>query len=150
MISTQEKLKKLYEIDDSLWLEKIINLLKENRLNELDLDNLIEELESLGKRDKLAVSSLLEQIMRHLLLIEFWENEYDRNYRHWKAEITGFRNQLNKGLTTNLKNFLIHSLDEIYQDALEYVETKSNLNIFPLQCPYTIEQLLDKNWFPER
>ncbi len=52
-------LKELYEIDDNLWLEKTIDLLKENRLNELDLENLIEELESLARRDKLAMASLL-------------------------------------------------------------------------------------------
>jgi hypothetical protein len=61
----------LYEEDNEKWLQITIKLLKEKRLTELDLDNLIEELELLERRDKLAVESLLEQIIRHLLLLHF-------------------------------------------------------------------------------
>ena len=50
-------LKSLYEIDDSLWLESIIILLKEKRFKELDLENLIEELEALGRSDFNKVKS---------------------------------------------------------------------------------------------
>lgn len=62
----------LYEKDNEKWLKITIKLLKEKRLTELDLDNLIEEFELLGRRDKLAVESLLEQIIRHLLLLQYW------------------------------------------------------------------------------
>ncbi|MCA2667666.1 MAG: DUF29 domain-containing protein, partial [Microcystis sp. M114S2] len=65
-----ETLPLLYEIDQQLWLEETIKLLKENRLDELDVIHLIEELESLSKRDKNRVSSLLEQVIRHLLLLQ--------------------------------------------------------------------------------
>lgn len=50
--TTQTDFKQLYETDDHLWLEETIKLLKENRLEELDVENLNEELESLGIRDK--------------------------------------------------------------------------------------------------
>ena len=46
----QNQLKELYETDEYLWLEETIKLLKKKRLNELDLEHLIEELESLSKR----------------------------------------------------------------------------------------------------
>jgi hypothetical protein len=65
----------LYEKDNVKWLQITIKLLKEKRLTELDLDNLIEELELLGRRDKLAVESLLEQIIRHLLILQYWTVE---------------------------------------------------------------------------
>jgi hypothetical protein len=52
------QLKSLYEQDEYLWLTETIKLLKENRLTELDVENLIEELESLSKRDKNSVSSV--------------------------------------------------------------------------------------------
>ena len=60
-MSVKEKinLKELYEIDDNLWLEETVKLLKEKKFTELDLENLIEELESLARRDKLAMASLL-------------------------------------------------------------------------------------------
>jgi hypothetical protein len=146
-VKTKINLQELYEIDDHLWLEKTIDLLKKKQFNELDLENLIEELESLGRRDKLAVKSLLEQVIRHLLLLEYWDNEYDRSYRHWRTEIIAFRTQLNDSLTTNLKNHLIEQLPKIYQDALRYVKEKSELNCFPNQCLYSLDQLLDNDWF---
>ncbi|QYX31396.1 DUF29 domain-containing protein [Sphaerospermopsis torques-reginae ITEP-024] len=69
VISNLEYLQQLYEIDDHEWLLANIELLKQRKLNDVDLENLIEELESLAKRDKHQVKSLLEQIIRHLLLL---------------------------------------------------------------------------------
>ncbi len=143
-------LKELYEIDDNLWLEKTIDLLKENRFNELDLENLIEELESLARRDKLAMASLLEKVITHLLLLDYWDVEYERNYRHWQSEIISFRRQLNKRMTTNFYNYLDNNLIDSYKYCRKYVVNKSGLDTFPQQCPYTLEQLLDEDWFLQK
>lgn len=148
VVTTTNRLKELYEIDDSLWLEETIKLLKEKNFNELDLENLIEELESLARRDKLAMSSLLEQIIRHLLLLEYWDSEYERSYRHWQSEVVSFRNQINKRITTNLYNYLSENMTEIYDDARLYVTKKSGLDTFPDSCPYNLDQLFNKHWFP--
>lgn len=148
-ILNETNLKNLYENDENLWLEETIKLLKEKRLNDLDVENLIEELESLGKRDKNRVSSFLEQIIRHLLLLQYWEVEKDRNNNHWRSEIQSFRTQLRKYLTTNLQNYLIEELDNIYDDGLDYVQEKTGFTInFPEECPYRFEELLNKKWFP--
>jgi hypothetical protein len=96
-----ENLPLLYEIDQYLWLEETTKFLKENRLDELDVIHLIEELESLSKRDKNRVSSLLEQVIRHLLLLHYWTTEAEINGNHWRAEIISFRTQLRKYLTTS-------------------------------------------------
>ncbi|NEO28558.1 MAG: DUF29 domain-containing protein [Kamptonema sp. SIO4C4] len=145
--SSENHLKNLYETDEHLWLEETIKILKDNRLSDLDIDNLIEELESLSKRDKNRVSSLLEQIIRHLLFLQYWTTEQERNRNHWRAEILGFRTQLKKYLTTNLYNYLTDEVNVIYQDALEYVQEKTGFSVdFPTECPYTLEQLLDKKW----
>jgi hypothetical protein len=151
-ILTKTDLKKLYEIDDYLWLEETIKLLKEKRLFDLDLSNLIEELESLAKRQLNKVRSLLRQIIIHILLLQYWSEEYEMNYRHWRSEITTFRFDLNNSLTTSLKNNLDKEKENIYQKAIKYVEEKTGLssNIFPQQCPYSLEQLLDDNWLPSR
>ncbi len=144
------ELKHLYEIDAHQWLEETIKLLKENRLNELDLENLIEELEALGRSEKNAVESLLEQIIRHLLLLQYWSKESQYNQSHWRAEITGFRTQLKRKLTTNLQNHLLKELPSLYQDALAYVKQKTSFEVeFPITCPYSLAELLNINWFPE-
>lgn len=140
-------LKKLYEIDDHLWLLETIELLKQKKIQELDIENLIEELESLARKDKNAVASLLEQVIRHLLLLQYWTVEMDRNSAHWQAELYGFRNQLKRKLTTNLRNYLQETYSEIYKDALGYVKIKTQFKVdFPEECPYTLEQLLEQNY----
>lgn len=145
------KLQELYEIDDYLWLEETIKLLKTRNLESLDLDNLIEELESLGRSNLNKVRSLLRQIIIHLLLLQYWEREYERNYRHWSGEIITFREDLNNNLTKSLKNKLAEELEHIYTVAVKYVIKKTGLSnsLFPPYCPYSLEQLLDDDWFSD-
>lgn len=142
-------LKKLYEIDDYQWLEETVSLLKNHQFQQLDLENLIEELEDLGREKKNAVASLLEQIIRHLLLLQYWTSEAEYNAVHWQEEIYTFRTQLGRKITTNLRNYLEGELNSIYQDALGFVKIKTvNAVIFPSECPYSLEQLLDRSWLP--
>ncbi|MFM6375306.1 MAG: DUF29 domain-containing protein, partial [Microcystis panniformis] len=72
-------LKQLYEIDDSQWLEETVSLLRNHQFSQLDLEHLIEELEDLGKEKKNAVASFLEQVIRHLLLLQYWTKEAEYN-----------------------------------------------------------------------
>ena len=139
-------LQRLYEIDDSQWLEEMIELLKKRQFEHLDLENLIEELVDLGSEKKNAVVSLLEQVTQHLLLLEYWTIERDNNQAHRQSEIVSFRTQLRRRLTTNLLNHLAKELPSIYRDALIYVRTKTSFKVdFPENCPYSLEQLLDIN-----
>lgn len=141
-------LKTLYETDDAEWLQETVKLIKNHQFEQLDIENLIEELEDLGKEKKNAVVSLLEQIIRHLLLLQYWTGEADYNRVHWEEKIYSFRVQLRRKITTNLRNYLDSEFDSIYQDALGFVKIKTQNSVnFPPECPYTLEQLLDINWF---
>jgi hypothetical protein len=140
-------LTRLYEIDDSQWLEEIVELLKKRQFEHLDLENLIGELIDLGSEKKNAVVSLLEQVIRHLLLLEYWTVDREKNQAHWESEIVSFRTQLRRRMTTNLRNHLMNELRSIYQDALIYVRTKTHFKVnFPEVCPYSLDQLLDINY----
>ena len=142
-------LKQLYELDDSQWLEETVSLLKNHQFQQLDLEHLIEELEDLGQENKNAVASLLEQVIRHLLLLQYRTKEAEYNTNHWQEEIYNFRTQLGRKITNNLRNYLEEELNSIYQDALGFVKLKTvNTVTFPSQCPYSLEQLLDRSWLP--
>ncbi|CAD0229998.1 conserved hypothetical protein [Planktothrix agardhii] len=137
-------LKTLYETDDVEWLQETVKLIKNHQFEQLDLENLIEELEDLGREKKNAVVSLLEQIIRHLLLLQYWTGEVEYNKVHPEEEIYSFRVQLRRKITTNLRNYLDSEFDSIYQDALGFVKIKTQNSVdFPLECPYTLEQLLN-------
>ena len=111
----------LYETDDLQWLEETIALFKNRQFEALDLDNLIEELEDLGSEKRNAVVSLLDQVIRHLLLLEYWESEVTNNSIHWQGEIYNFRLQLQDKMTKTLYNHLVYKLDMIYGRALKAV-----------------------------
>ena len=66
-MTSSTNLKQLHEIDDQQWLSETINLLKEKRFNELDLENLIEEMESLGISQRLQLLNRLTVLLEHLL-----------------------------------------------------------------------------------
>jgi Domain of unknown function DUF29 len=148
MTVRHDEIQMLYETEYDRWLEQTIVLLKSRQLDHLDYEHLIEELETLGRSEKSAVKNLLRQIIIHLLLYEFWVFERERNLNHWAGEIVTFRVQLEDRLTTNLRNLLAIELEEIYDDARLIVTKKTKLTDLPLNCPYSLAQLLDKQWFP--
>ena len=147
---TTLKMRDLYELDYLAWYEKTLEQLKNNDSNELDLESLSEVLENLVRDTKRSGESYLRQIIIHLLLIEYWESE-KINRCHWAAEIVNFRSELETDMTTNLKKHLDLVKENMYQKALKYVIKKTELNktLFPIQCPYSLEQLLDDDWFPQ-
>ena len=147
---TTLKTRDLYELDYLAWYEKTLEQLKNNHSNELDLESLSEVLENLVRDTKRSGESYLRQIIIRLLLIEYWESE-KINRCHWAAEIVNFRSELETDMTTNFKKHLDLVKENIYQKALKYAIKKTELNktLFPIQCPYSLEQLLDDDWFPK-
>jgi hypothetical protein len=149
MVSLSENLQQLYEEDYLVWLEKNTLLLKNRQFQELDLDNLVEELEDLGNERKHAVESYLTRTIQHLLLYQYWINQRNINLNHWIDEISNFRYELNLRLTANLSNYLANNLSKCYASACKLNRKKPNFNVsLPTNCPYTLEQILDIDWFP--
>jgi hypothetical protein len=151
-LDTQNKLKKVYETDFNLWLAETANLLRQGKLDELEIDNLLEEIEAMGRSEKRAMVSLLTRLFEHLLKLTYWTAQKDYNVRHWRGEILNFRKQIKKELkaSPSLKPYLLEILDECYQDAREIVAEVSGLPIetFPAKNIASLEQILDEKWFP--
>ena len=118
----QINLAELYDQDEYLWIVESINLLQNRQLQLLDIEHLVETLKQLGRSQFNQVRSLLKQIIIHLLLLQYWETEYEYNHRHWQVEIINFRDELQQNLTTSLKNKLIKELESIYQISIRLVD----------------------------
>lgn len=134
-----------YDIDQDydLWLQEQANLLRSHSFDELDINNLIEELEALVRGEKSAVESFAYQILLHLLLIDYWQEESERNRNHSKAEVSSFQFQLSNKTTTNLINYLHQRLPKLYTRAKKTATLKTGLKQrFPENCPYTLEDIL--------
>lgn len=140
----------LYEQDYYLWLETTIQQLRSNQYSTVDWENLLEELESMGRSEKRTLESLLLRLFEHLLKLAYWEAERTYNEGHWKAEIRNFRKQIKKELkaSPSLKPFLLEIFQESYQDAREIVSDRSKLPLetFPTEPIATVEQILDENY----
>jgi hypothetical protein len=140
----------LYDTDFYQWTQTQAAALRAKDVTALDLENLAEEIESLGKRDRRAVESYLEVILLHLLKRAY---QPERRGRSWEKSLLQARHRLAKLLRENpsLANQVPGFLDEGYPHAqrLAAVETSLPLTTFPETCPWAGEQVLDEDLWPE-
>lgn len=139
-----------HDEDFYAWAMEEANLLRQRRLNELDIDNLIEELESMGASEKREIRSRMEQLLKHLLK---WQFQSDLQCRSWKNSIRHQRKALlavvkdNPSLRPTISEYIKDAYKNALEDAVE--ETGLYKQTFPVECPYTFEQIMDEAFFPE-
>ena len=140
----------LYDQDYCLWLENTVEQLKQKNLNHIDWENLIEEIESLGKSQKNALQSNLRILLMHLLK---WQYQRDLRSNSWSYTITEHNIRINKAFkeSPSLKRYFIEIFDDCYQDArkLAAKETGLDLDIFPVDCPFSQQDVLDSDRITE-
>jgi hypothetical protein len=142
------KLEQIYEEDYILWLERTAKYLRNRNIEQLDWEHLVEEIEALGNEQRRKVESYLRQILKHLLLYQYWRLE--DCLHHWEIELDNFRTELKSLVRSKtLYNYLHTIVDETYNDALRQAKKKSRLDCFPAICPYTVEQILDTDFLPD-
>ena len=140
----------LYDEDFCLWIERQVGLLRAGRLDRLDLENLIEELESMGRSEKSAIKSNMVVVLTHLLKIQF---QPEKATRSWLGSIREHRRRLRDdfGASPSLRRYARGSLAGAHDDARKQAadETGLTLATFPINCPYSFEQVLDPDFQPE-
>jgi hypothetical protein len=146
------KLASLYETDYQGWLDQTVKLLQSHDFDSLDLGNLIEEIESLGKSEKRAISSYLMRLCEHLLKMKYWESQRETNFRGWKLEIRNFRLQIQAILndSPSLKNYLNANFAAAYRNGRNLFLDGSEVDraLIPEEPWFTLEQALDEDWLP--
>ncbi len=141
----------LYEQDYVAWLDTTLHQLQQRDIGQLDWEHLTEEIEALGREQRHKVESYLLRLLIHLLLYEYWPSERSWSGGGWRKEIDNFRLELDLLLESKvLYNYVSTILEKDYQKARKSVIRKSRLSpdLFPLTCPYTLEQVLDPDWLP--
>jgi hypothetical protein len=144
--STQD----LYEKDFYLWTETHVNLLKEGKFSEVDVSNLIEEIDSMGKREKRELRSRLIILLMHLLK---WKYQPQKRSESWLSTISEQRLSLEELLedSPSLQPFLTDVFETCYQKARVKAanETQMRLEVFPVTSPFSLGKTLDSAYFPE-
>ncbi len=140
----------LYEKDFYAWTQEQAQWIKTKKLENLDLVHLLEEVENMGNQNKTELRNRLAVLLMHLLK---WKYQPELKSHSWYLTIANQRLDITDLLEDNpsLGYFLPEIFTKAYVKSISkaVIETGINRNVFPKECPWTIEQALDAEFFPE-
>ena len=140
-----------YDSDFLVWTTTQVALLRARKFEQLDLENVIEELEAVARRDKREVAHRTEKLLTHLLKCGA---QPERISNSWRRTISEQRKQIARILKDmpSLRAQIDHYIADSYPDAIKQAARETHLPVssFPQQNPYTTAQILDEDFFPEQ
>ena len=140
----------LYDEDFYAWAMRTAGLLRQRRFTEIDIAHLAEELEDIGKRERRALESYLRNVTLHLLK---WRYQPEKRGASWRQSIRNGRIEIQKllrdspSLSEEVSQMLADEYAAARADAVD--ETGLSEETFPLDCPFSIEQVLDIGFWPD-
>lgn len=141
--------KELYASDFYAWTQETARLLKAGQWDEVDVEHLTEEIESMGASERYQFVNRLRILLAHLLK---WQFQPALRSHSWKYTIVEQRLALEDLLkdSPSLQNFLEEAILRGYRLAvvLAIKETGLDKKIFPESCPYRPEEILDETFYP--
>ncbi|HEV8678553.1 MAG TPA: DUF29 domain-containing protein [Stellaceae bacterium] len=145
-----------YDDDYYAWTQYQAGVLRTMRRtdNRLDREHLAEEIEDLGKSERNSVYSQVTRILEHFLKLAY--SPTDRPRHGWIASIVEARQALGRHLTPTLRNAAQQAFADLYGDAREIAVVRlrehgeeTAAEALPETCPYTLEQVVTRGWYPE-
>ena len=141
----------LYDTDFYTWTQEQAALLRAGAVQELDLTNLAEEIDSLGKRDRRALASHLHTLLLHLLKWQYQPSGRAMGHS-WRSSIRTARIESaaivedSSVLGQLVPGMIVYWYPHVRQQAAD--ETGLPLSTFPATCPWQVAQVLDHNFYP--
>jgi hypothetical protein len=140
----------LYDRDFYAWANEQAGLLRAGRLSDLDIENLAEEIESMGRSEKKELVSRLHVLIMHLLK---WQFQPAGRCTSWRLTVVEQRRGLAKHLAANpsLKAVLAEAIEAAHDEAVVGAarETMIELELFPAVCPWMFDQIADSGFWPD-
>jgi hypothetical protein len=139
-----------YDNDFYGWTIEQSTLLKSGQWQRIDIDNLIEEVESMGRSEKRALESRMVVLLAHLLK---WQYQPNRRGKSWYLTIKGQRANCqdvlkdNPSLKSKLNDIFINAYQKAKIEAAK--ETDLDETAFPSDCPYSPNQTFDNDFYPD-
>lgn len=135
----------LYARDILAWSEHQADLLRRlargERVNDLDWEHVVEEIEDVGRSELHAVEAHLELILVHLLKLRTWPDSDAA--RHWRAEVVSFQSNARRRFAPSMRQHI--DLADVYGSAARQVtllRTEDQPATWPTECPFSLDQLL--------
>lgn len=141
-----------YETDFYSWTQEQAALLKAGRLSEIDIDNIVEEIETMGRSEKNAFKSHLRVLLVHLLK---WQYQPDKrvNSNSWLHTLATQRIETRDVIAENpgLKPTIEEVIGKAYQLARHDASKETHLpvKVFPEVCPWDFDQIVDDLFLPD-
>jgi hypothetical protein len=140
----------LYETDYQKWIDTTIEKLRLQDYSNIDWENLIEEIEDMGRSERKSLKSNLIVVLTHLLK---WQYQPEFRSGSWKGSIVEHRRRIREALSDSpsLKHYLEEVFAGCYLDAVEQASAETGLPVetFPQECPYTSAEVLNSNFLSE-
>lgn len=140
----------IYESDFYAWAMKNAELIRQGRLAEVDAEHIAEELESMGRSERRELVSRLAVLLAHLLK---WQHQPEKRGHSWRYTIKEQRRAVERLLqdSPSLRAGLQGYLEEAHEDAILEAARDTGLDetAFPVTCPFTLEQALDSEFWPQ-
>jgi hypothetical protein len=136
------KLARLYETDETAWLEEMARRIDERHFDELDYKNLREYLVDMAQRDRREVLHRLTTLLEHMLK---WDHQPSLRSRSWELTTKVQRQELEDLCESRtLRNHAGEILSKAYARARDRAASETGLpeGKFPRECPYTLDDLL--------
>jgi hypothetical protein len=139
-----------YDQDFYGWTQEQARLLREGRFAELDVANVVEEIETLGRSEQREVVARLRVLMVHLLK---WQHQPARRGPSWQNSIEVQRDDARDHLAENpsLKPQIDDILTAAYRKARVDAEAETGLlrGTFPIDCPWSFDQIMSDSFWPD-
>ena len=140
----------LYDQDFYAWANEQAALLRAGQMSAADIEHIAEEIESMGKTEKRELISRLKVLLMHLLK---WQFQPVGRSVSWQLTIKEQRRETARHLADNpsLKGRLSETMADAYGDAIIAAARETSLpeDVFPNECPWSFEQIMDTGFWPE-
>jgi hypothetical protein len=139
----------LYDEDFFEWTRRSAELLRAGRLDQADIEHIAEEIEDMGKRDLRELHNRMQVLLIHLLKCRL---QSEKRSRTWEQTISEQRRKLDQVLadSPSLRTRVAPNLPGNYQKAARFAAIETHLapDLFPLECPFPVDQILDPEFVP--
>ena len=140
----------LYDEDFFTWTEEQARILRAGEFSRLDVANIAEEIEDMGKSVRRELRNRLAVLTMHLLK---WRYQPGHRSRSWSATIREQREQIASLLdeSPSLKPVLAQDLAKIYSASVNKAVGETGLAeiSFPADCPFNPDQILAVDFLPD-
>jgi len=135
-----------YDTDFYAWTQDTAQAIRERRWSDLDTENLLEEIESMGKSERRGIESRLEILLSHLLKRQY---QADKHTGSWDMTIKEQRLKVSQLFEENptLRGRAEELIQRAYKIARLRASRESYLaeDVFPVACPWSEQQVLEES-----